>query len=93
MTLEPSARHTGEPTCAKGDFGADEPDGPRADVAWRKSSYSINEIDSDCVEVGLRTRPEAAVLVRDTKDREGPCLTFTPDAWASFVEFAPTAAG
>ncbi len=48
---------------------------------WRKSSYSGNN-GGDCVEVG---RQGAGVLVRDTKDREGPLLRFTPGAWRRFA--------
>jgi hypothetical protein len=49
--------------------------------SWRKSSYSGNN-GGDCVEVGHR---ETGVLVRDTKDREGPMLRFTPEAWRRFA--------
>ncbi|MFF7588972.1 DUF397 domain-containing protein [Kitasatospora purpeofusca] len=54
------------------------------DVVWFKSSYSGGE-GGDCVEVA-----EAAesVLVRDSKDKFGPRLAFSPTAWRSFVEFA-----
>ena len=38
---------------------------------WRKSSYSGNG-GTDCVEVGARAEADR-VLVRDTKDRGGPC--------------------
>ncbi|MBO1414865.1 DUF397 domain-containing protein [Streptomyces sp. FH025] len=54
------------------------------EIAWRKSSYSSNE-GAECVEVAETT---AAVLVRDSKDKSGPHLTFTPDAWQAFVKFA-----
>lgn len=49
---------------------------------WRKSSYSDNG-GADCVEVGLGTEARS-VLVRDTKDRLGPVLRFTPGAWRTF---------
>ncbi|MFD7590282.1 DUF397 domain-containing protein [Kitasatospora sp. NPDC059811] len=58
------------------------------EVAWRKSSYSSNE-GAACVEVAETT---AAVHVRDSKDKDGPQLTFSPAAWQAFVDFAPTAA-
>ncbi|MFF7632557.1 DUF397 domain-containing protein [Kitasatospora sp. NPDC008050] len=50
--------------------------------SWRKSSYS-NGQGGDCVEVadGLR----ASVPVRDSKDPEGPALTFPAGAWSAFV--------
>ena len=48
--------------------------------SWRKSSYSNS--NSNCVEVGQDKR----VLVRDTKDRTGSMLRFTPAAWRKFAE-------
>lgn len=51
------------------------------------SSYS-GDNGGRCVEVA--THPYA-VHVRDSddpEDPEGPALTFTSEAWASFVEFA-----
>jgi len=50
------------------------------DPRWRKSSYSDN--GGECVEVANETR---RVLVRDTKDRTGPMLRFTPEAWRRFA--------
>jgi hypothetical protein len=47
---------------------------------WRKSSYSGGQ-GGNCVEVGHGR----GVLVRDTKDRQGPVLRFTPDAWRRFA--------
>lgn len=49
--------------------------------AWRKSSYSGNG-GADCVEAG---HVPDAVLVRDTKDRDGETLAFGADAWSAFV--------
>ncbi|MFF2042541.1 DUF397 domain-containing protein [Kitasatospora sp. NPDC058170] len=56
------------------------------EIAWHKSSYSGNE-GTACVEVADAT---AAVLVRDSKDKSGPNLTFTPNEWQAFVRFAAT---
>ncbi|AZM48431.1 DUF397 domain-containing protein [Streptomyces sp. WAC 06738] len=53
-------------------------------VSWRKSSYSSGS-EGDCVEVAACP---SAVHVRDSKDKTGPQLTFSPDAWADFVAFA-----
>ncbi|MCQ4045212.1 DUF397 domain-containing protein [Streptantibioticus rubrisoli] len=52
--------------------------------AWRKSSYSGDE-GGNCIEIASHP---AAVHVRDSKDPEGPTLTFTPTAWADFAAFA-----
>jgi hypothetical protein len=46
---------------------------------WRKSSHSGS---NGCVEVELR---EDRVAVRDSKNRSGPVLLFTPDEWKAFL--------
>jgi Domain of unknown function (DUF397) len=48
---------------------------------WRISTHSAN--GSTCVEVA-RNLP-GIVAVRDSKDRQGPVLTFTPDQWQTFI--------
>lgn len=53
----------------------------RVTPCWRKSTRSAN--DGNCVEVADNL--PGVVLVRDSKDRSGPALTFRPDAWRSFV--------
>ena len=50
---------------------------------WRKSSHSGGN-GGNCVEVGAQPEP-TRVLVRDTKDRNGPMLRFTPAAWQRFA--------
>jgi hypothetical protein len=57
----------------------DTPDLSRAQ--WRKSSYS--GANGDCVEVAADSK--ARLLVRDTKDREGPVLSFRPRTWQQFA--------
>ncbi|MGW5561522.1 DUF397 domain-containing protein [Micromonospora sp. NPDC003944] len=52
------------------------------DGVWRTSTRSGGE--GDCVEVAGFAD---TVGVRDSKDRQGPVLTFTPSAWAAFVQF------
>ncbi|MBF9132405.1 DUF397 domain-containing protein [Plantactinospora sp. S1510] len=52
---------------------------------WRKSRRS-NGSGGECVEVADNL--SGVVLVRDTKDREGGTLTFTPTPWRAFVDFA-----
>jgi hypothetical protein len=51
-------------------------------VVWRKSSHSSGMEDSDCVEVALvNGRP----ALRDSKDPDGPILSFTAAEWAAFL--------
>jgi hypothetical protein len=54
------------------------------DATWRKSSYSGGN-GGGCVEVGVQAQA-SHVLVRDTKDRQGPVLRFTPGAWQRFKD-------
>ncbi|MFB8242814.1 DUF397 domain-containing protein [Kitasatospora purpeofusca] len=61
--------------------------GACVEIAWRKSTHSSNE-GGECVEVAETT---SAVLVRDSKDKSGPHLTFTPAAWEAFVAYARSA--
>jgi len=49
---------------------------------WRKSSYSSGN-GGQCGEVA-RNLP-GVVGVRDSKDRRGPVLIFTPDEWRLFT--------
>ncbi len=49
--------------------------------AWTKSSRSTG--NGACVEV--KSPATEAVVVRDSKDPRGPVLTFSPEAWSSFV--------
>jgi hypothetical protein len=48
--------------------------------AWRTSSRS--GATGSCVQV---CAADGAVLMRHSKDPDGPVLTFTPLAWADFV--------
>ncbi len=47
---------------------------------WRTATRSGN---TDCVEVADNL-PDT-VAVRDSKDRQGPVLAFTPQTWQTFV--------
>ncbi len=72
---------------------APEPDG----IVWHTSSYSGS--GSDCVEIGWRTSSysgqgsacvevapaPAGVLVRDSKNADGPVLAVTTTAWRAFL--------
>jgi len=53
---------------------------PSLDATWRKSTRSYN--DGSCLEARW---VEEVVEIRDTKDRNGPVLSFTSAAWRSFV--------
>jgi hypothetical protein len=63
-------------------------------VEWRKSTYSSN--DGSCVEYHVSSHCHGdgcvavatdtpVIKVRDSKDKEGPVLTFTPKEWDAFV--------
>lgn len=54
---------------------------------WFKSSRSGG---GDCVEVAFFGD---AVLVRDSKDANGPVLTFSHDAWRAFLAELPRRPG
>jgi len=54
------------------------------DAIWRKSSYSGGN-GGNCIEVGTHAGT-SRVLVRDTKNRPGPVLRFTPAAWKRFAD-------
>jgi hypothetical protein len=51
------------------------------DLKWRKASYSSNG-GAECVEVATDTQ---GLVVRDTPDRTGTVLAFSPDAWCRFT--------
>ncbi len=48
---------------------------------WKKSSWSGG--NGACVEVA--SPASCTVAVRDSKDPQGPSLTFSPEAWTAFV--------
>lgn len=50
------------------------------EVAWAKSSHSC--ANQNCVEVGGH---DDTVLVRDSKNPDGPVLAFTRSEWAAFL--------
>jgi hypothetical protein len=49
-------------------------------ATWRTSTRSAH---TECVEVADNL--PGVVAVRDSKDRQGPVLAFTPSTWRSFV--------
>ncbi|PLW74149.1 DUF397 domain-containing protein [Streptomyces sp. SCUT-3] len=56
----------------------------RTGAQWRKSSYS-GDTGGECVEVAA---VDGGIAVRDSKDPDGPRLTFTADGFAAFVAAA-----
>lgn len=52
---------------------------------WRTSTRSSTN-GGNCVEVADNL-PDV-VAVRDSKDRDGAVLAFTPDSWRRFLELA-----
>ena len=57
---------------------ADMPD--LVDAVWRKSTYSTV---NGCVEIAFL---DGLVAVRDSKDRQGQTLMFTPVEWRAFID-------
>ena len=51
-------------------------------AVWRKSSRSSGN-GGQCVEVAMNL--PGIVAVRDSKDPDGPKLTFTPAEWKAFI--------
>ncbi|WP_405084820.1 DUF397 domain-containing protein [Microbispora sp. NBC_01389] len=54
---------------------------PRYLLEWQKSSYSGS--GDNCVEVAVLAGGGRAV--RDSKDPDGPVLTFTSAEWRAFI--------
>lgn len=50
-------------------------------LRWRKSSHS-NAENANCVEIA---REAGAVLVRDSKNPDGPALTFSTRSFHAFL--------
>ena len=54
------------------------------ELAWFKSSHSGGD-GGECVEVAACP---GAIHVRDSKNKQGPQLAFSPAGWAAFVAYA-----
>ena len=57
------------------------PERPGSGSYWIKSSLSY--ANGNCVEVS--ELEQGAVGVRNSRDREGPVLRFTPEEWRAFL--------
>ena len=55
--------------------------GAPVDASWRRSG-ACTGADATCVEVLVR---DGKVIVRDSKDTDGPTLRFTALEWRAFV--------
>jgi hypothetical protein len=55
-----------------------------SDAVWHRSTRSGPYTDN-CVEVAFAG---GAIVVRDSKNPDGPQLVFTPNEWDAFVEGA-----
>ncbi|MER8185818.1 DUF397 domain-containing protein [Kitasatospora sp. NPDC094015] len=53
-------------------------------TVWVKSSYSGGN-SGNCVEWAPGCASRGVVPVRDSKDPDGPALTFSTTAWAAFT--------
>ncbi|GGL12278.1 hypothetical protein Sme01_68900 [Sphaerisporangium melleum] len=52
-----------------------------SDVAWRKSTYS--QQNGNCLETAY---VGTSVVLRDSKDSEGPKLFVSKDDWRAFID-------
>ncbi|GAA2638924.1 DUF397 domain-containing protein [Streptomyces vastus] len=70
----------------KSSYSSSSEPGDCVEVAldWRKSSYSSSSEAGDCVEIAPTP---TTIHVRDSKNATGPCLAFSPAAWADFVSY------
>ncbi|MFJ6838234.1 DUF397 domain-containing protein [Streptomyces sp. NPDC091209] len=56
-------------------------------LGWLKSSHSSSEA-GDCVEIAPTP---TKIHLRDSKNPQGPQLTFAPTTWATFLPYATRA--
>jgi uncharacterized protein DUF397 len=49
-------------------------------MEWIRSTFSYAH--GNCIEVAVS---DGHVLLRDSKDPDGPRLRFTPDEWSAFI--------
>jgi hypothetical protein len=52
-----------------------------ASVTWHKSRHSGTE--DACVETAFLS--DGDIAIRDSKDRDGPVLRYTPREWRAFI--------
>ncbi|MFK0290128.1 DUF397 domain-containing protein [Streptomyces sp. NPDC090442] len=54
--------------------------------SWVKSTYSGNEVGSNCLEWAPEAAVAGAVPVRDSKNPDGPVLRVSSPVWTRFVD-------
>ncbi|MET9408701.1 DUF397 domain-containing protein [Streptomyces sp. NPDC002935] len=54
-------------------------------LGWFKSSHSSSSEAGDCVEIAPTP---TKIHLRDSKNPQGPRLTFAPTAWTTFLPYA-----
>jgi len=59
---------------------ASNPNGSCVETAW----VTATDSGGDCC-VQAKALPEGGILMRDSKDKEGPHLHFTPEEWNAFL--------
>ncbi|MFH8566843.1 DUF397 domain-containing protein [Streptomyces sp. NPDC017993] len=84
MTLKSSAGGTSELEWFKSSYSSSGDGNDCVEVAWTKSSYSNSSEGDSCVEVA--TAPDT-IRIRDSKNPDGPQLTFAPTTWADFLPY------
>ncbi|MEV8033614.1 DUF397 domain-containing protein [Streptomyces sp. NPDC086182] len=88
LTVRPPGRRPG--SCHVGRYGNTRWESPplQEKLKWRKSSYS-GQNGGDCIECAVPAS-QTEVLIRDSKNAQGPRLGFTTQAWEEFVQAAAT---
>ncbi|MEU6348895.1 DUF397 domain-containing protein [Streptomyces sp. NPDC047072] len=56
-----------------------------SEPTWFKSSYSSSSEGDSCVEIAVAP---GTVLVRDSKQTDGPRLALQPETWTAFLSEA-----
>jgi Domain of unknown function (DUF397). len=89
MTLKPSVGDSSELEWFKSSYSDSSNSSECVEVAleWFKSSYSSSN-GNDCVEIAPTP---TTIHLRDSKNPQGPHLTFAPTAWAAFLPYATQA--
>ncbi|WP_328553969.1 DUF397 domain-containing protein [Streptomyces sp. NBC_00358] len=90
MTHGTSVEAASELEWFKSSYSSSSEAGDCVEVAleWFKSSYSDSSNGNDCVEIAPTP---TTIHLRDSKNPQGPHLTFAPTAWAAFLPYATQA--